>query len=281
MSDDGTFRVITADTTAAVRGALDAQARTGALSGAGARVASTLSDLITATILLRETMAPDLRVQGILQGSGQKGRMVADSHPDGSTRGLVMLSKGASDLPLAAGHLQMMRTLYNGKTQQGIVEIPSAGGVSGALMEYLQSSEQIVATAVVASHFEGGELKAAGGYIVQLLPEASDKAPLAVMAERLADFQPLDTLLAEGKASPRLLLEELLYAMPYTVVGEGQVHFSCGCSQARVAMSLASLPRKDIEEFIAEGKRLDIMCDYCGQEYEVSPEQLRGLASSN
>jgi molecular chaperone Hsp33 len=281
ITEDGAFRVITARTRATVRGAVGAQRATGAIDPGrvAPAVVRTFADMVTATILLRETMAPEQRVQGILQGRDGKGRMVVDSHPDGSTRGLLQLGKGAS-VVLGGGRLQMMRTLFSGQLHQGIVEVPDQGGVSGALMQYLQTSEQVVSMCAVGCVLDGHDVREAGGYLVQLLPEVGE-APLAIMTERLRDFQDIEPLLRNGTAEPKALLDELLFRMPYGVVGDATVRFECGCSATRVTASLATLPREDIESFLADGKVLEITCDYCGREYAIAPEQLRGLVARN
>jgi len=274
LTDDGAFRVITVRTTDTVRGAVAAQG----LRGGAVRV---FADLLTGTTLVRETMSPDLRVQGIVQSSDTKSRMVVDSHPDGATRGLVQVPPGLTAMPLAGGGLiQMMRTLHNGALHQGVVSVPDEGTIASALMRYMQESEQVVSMVDVGCVQDGDEVRLAGGYIVQLLPEVGE-GPLMVMTERLKDFPRFETLLAEGRADPHALLDELLYAMPYSKVGEREVAFRCQCSPARVAASLASLPRQDIESFITAGDVLDIACDYCKREYKIAPEQLRGLLQPN
>src|SRR5918993_4288598 len=113
ITDDGAFRVIVARTTDTVQQVLQAQ-------GAQGNTGRHLGDLVTGSILFRETMAPNLRVQGILKGSGGSGSIVADSHPSGKTRGLVQLASGAQEVQLGAGAImQMMRTLPDGKINQG------------------------------------------------------------------------------------------------------------------------------------------------------------------
>jgi molecular chaperone Hsp33 len=112
--------------------------------------------------------------------------------------------------------------------------------------------------------------------MVQLLPEVVE-GPLMVMTERLKNFEDIVPLLARGAASPKKLLEETLYGMPYTQVGERTVHFGCRCSAERVAGSLASLPRSDIESLMEGGKTLEIECDYCRKHYEFTMDQLRAL----
>jgi molecular chaperone Hsp33 len=272
LTDDGAFRVITAVTTETVRGALAAQ-------GAEGEVGRTLGELITGAIIVREAMAPRLRVQAILKRAQGGGSMVADSHPDGTARGLLSFGGKAGATSSAAGELlQMMRTLPSGAIHQGVVKVPE-GGVSGALMAYMADSEQIATTIAVAAVFEGEALVAAGGYLVQLLPEV-ERGPLMIMTERLAELPNLADVLRAG-ATPDALLAELLYGMPFTRTEESPLSFGCNCSQLRVLSSLATLPRADIEDLIKDGEVLEINCDYCRTEYRIPPTQLRTLLTTS
>lgn len=274
ITDDGAFRVITARTTESVRAALAAQDARGS-------TARWFGDLVTGAVLFRETMAPNLRVQGILQGARKTGSMVVDSHPDGKVRGLVQRPPGNGEIAFGDGAiLQMMRTLPRGRFNTGQVEVPSSGGVSAALMNYMQTSEQVVSMIAVGTVFEGAEVKAAGGYIVQLLPEVAE-GPLMVMTERLRDYEVIDDVLRETGADPTRLLDEILHGMPFTRLAESAVGYGCQCSEVRLLASLATLPRHEIEEFVREGAALEISCDYCRREYRIAPEQLRGLLDAS
>jgi molecular chaperone Hsp33 len=271
---DGAFRVITALTTETVRGAAAVQSATGA-------TAQRLGELITGAILVREAMAPMLRVQAILKSSTGRGSLVADSHPDGTSRGLVNLGKGGSRVELGEGSLlQVMRTMPSGVLHQGVVEVPSSGGISHGLMAYMQESEQVVSMIAVTTLMRPDGLGASGGYIVQLLPEV-ERGPLMVMTERLKEFERLDDVLANEGASADTLLEELLHGMPFSRLEDSPLRFMCRCDELRVMATLASLPRSDIEEMVKDGKVLDIRCDYCGREYQVSPAQLKSLLTTS
>lgn len=271
ITDDGAFRVITARTTETVRGALQAQGATGP-------TARTFGDLITGAILFRETMAPELRVQGILRGSGGTGSLVADSHPSGMTRGLVQLKTGATGLELEDGAvIQMMRTLPNGRINQGVAEVPKEGGVSHALMTYMQTSEQVVSMIAVATVFdEQDKIVSAGGYMVQLLPEVG-RGPLMIMTERLRDYETIDAQLRDADFSPTWLLDQLLYGMPFTRLEESSVGYECWCDELRVMSALATLRRSDLEELLSTDEVLEISCEYCKHEYRIAPARLRGL----
>jgi molecular chaperone Hsp33 len=278
ITDDGAFRVVAIRSTDTVRGAIASQ-------GVHGETAKLFGELVTASILIRQTMAPDLRVQAILQGDDRASRMIADANPDASTRGLVQLSSGAKKAGrmnvTTGGLLQVARTLQNGSIHQGVVSVPASGSISGALMGYMQDSEQVVSVAAVGCVLDdAGEVRDAGGFVLQLLPEVGE-GPLAVMTERMRDFEKMDALFATGAAEPDALLREILYGMPYTQVGEDPLHFGCNCSQVRVAASLASLPKQEIRDMIADGRVLEIGCDYCGKQYQMAPEQLRGLLEAH
>ncbi len=274
ITDDGAFRVIVALTTATVRGTARAQR-------AGGAAAARLGELLTGAVLIREAMAPQLRVQAILK-EGSRGSMVADAHPDGTSRGLVSFGAatggdggGQGDAP-ARGLLQVMRTLPSGALHQGLVEVPAVGGVSGALMAYMQDSEQVVTYTAVSTVLTGDEVRVAGGYLVQLLPEV-ERGPLMVMTERLSDFPSMESLLGADGVAPAAILDELLFGMPFTRLSESPLAFGCHCSQVRLVASLATLPRTDVEELIRDGQVLEITCDYCRKEYRIPPAQLRPL----
>ena len=270
ITDDGAFRVITARTTQTVRGAIEAQGVTG-------QTARHFGDLLTGSILFRETMAPNLRVQGIIKGSNGSGSLIADSHPSGQTRGLVQLKGGAREIDLGQGAvLQLMRTLGSGRINQGVVEVPKDGGISHSFMSYMQTSEQVISMLAVGTLFDGDRVHSAGGYIVQLLPEVG-RGPLMVMTERLRDFESIDRQLGDSAFTPSWLLDELLYGMPFTRLEESSVRFECWCDELRVVSALASLSRDDLEHLLSSNEVLEIACEYCKRDFRIAPARLRGL----
>jgi molecular chaperone Hsp33 len=273
MTDDGGFRVVTVKTTETVRGALSAQGATG-------EAARHFGDLLTGVVLLRQTMAPQLRVQGILKGKGRGGTLVADSHPSGLTRGLVTAPRDGEPMNLGPGSLlRLLRTLHDGSLQQGVVEVPE-GGVGPALMTYLQVSEQLSTMVALGTVLGDEGVVAAGGYVVQILPEAA-RGPLMIMTERLAEFRAIDGRLVEQGFSPASFMQDLLYGMPFTPLGATTVRFGCWCDHLSVVAALSTLPRGEIQSMIDEGNVLEIRCDYCTTDYRVSPGELRGLLDAS
>lgn len=268
ITEDGSFRVIAATTTETVRGVLEAQRAEGA-------TARHLADLVSGTILLRETMAPNLRLQALLQGSG--GTLAVDAHPDGRTRGLVGV-EGGREFDLAnGGALRVMRSLPSGRVHEGVVAVTAGSTVSQALMTYMQQSEQVLSTLGVASAGDPSGALASAGYVVQLMPEV-DRGALFVMTARLEDLD-LRALVAGG-LSARSLLDELLFGMEHTQLQHSSLSFGCTCSHARVVASMATLGRDEITDVIVKGETLDVECDYCRRAYRVDPAELVPLLSS-
>jgi molecular chaperone Hsp33 len=269
MTNDGAFRAIVVRTTDTVQELLRVQQASGS-------VAEHLGELATGAVLVRETMAPDYRLQALLRTPNKRTRLVADSHPDGGTRGLVSRADGDQQLSLDGGMLEIVRTLFSGELHRGVVEVPQGGGMSEALMAYLQTSEQVASMVSVACVLEGSRVVAAGGYLVQLLPEVG-RGPLAIMAERLRDFTSIGPLLARSNADPHPLLDELLYGMEFTRLDERPLSWKCRCDTVRVMSSLATLSKTDLNELISAGRTIELSCDFCGHNYNVSPSQLVGL----
>ncbi|MBW2508819.1 MAG: Hsp33 family molecular chaperone HslO [Deltaproteobacteria bacterium] len=276
MTNDGAFRIVAARTTDTVRRVIAAQELSGEL-------ANDMADLLTAAVLYRETMAPSLRVQCIVRFAERAGQMVADSHPDGWSRGLVQRPSpdGPPDIRQTPATLEMMRTLPNSELHRGVVEVPETGNLSEAFMRYMQLSEQIVSMISLCSDVEG-QTPVAGGYVVQLLPEAAEAdAAMAVMTERLERFVDIRDQLRASDASPARLIEQIFEGMPFTWLHESGVRFGCQCSQIRVMTTLSLLDRAEIQELVDEGEPLDVGCDYCGASYTVEVAHLHGLLTAS
>ena len=276
MTNDGAFRIVAVRTTDTARNVIAAQK----LSG---RPAEDMADLVTAAVLYRETMAPSLRVQCIVRFADGAGQLVADSHPDGWSRGLLQSASpdAPPDIRETPATLEMMRTLPNTDLHRGIVEVPDSGNLSEAFMRYMQLSEQIVSMISLGSAL-GGDQPAAGGYLVQLLPEAAEaEAAVETMTKRLENFVEIRDRLRATNGSPARLIEQIFEGMPFTWLHQSDIRFGCQCSQLRVMTTLSLLDRSEIQDLVDEGEPLSVGCDYCGASYTVEIAQLQGLLSAS
>jgi molecular chaperone Hsp33 len=283
MTLDGSFRLITVRTTDLVREVIRLQG----LSGAGARM---LGDLVTASVLIRETMAPDFRVQAVVSRPGFAS-LVADSHPAprgvGGTVGA--LTRGLSThgeetpWPTSLGPdsvLKVVRSLPRNELHQSIVAAEGQN-LCEAVMSYLQGSEQILAMAGLTTLVDGDRVIASGGYLLQLLPDCHHQL-LAVMTERLAhDFRDLAPLLAAHDDLTAFLTAEIFHGMPATELARSALRHGCDCDEARMLSAVATLGRAEVTQIVATQEVLDLDCEYCHTHYRIGPEQLRPLLMAN
>ena len=271
MTSDGAFRVIAAITTDT---AIEA-ARAQGLSGSDAL---RLAELITGAVLLRETTSPGRRVQ-ILVRDRHGHVLVADALPDGSNRGIVNPGSESARAPNGDTTLQVSYTMANGALHQGVVAVPEGSDLSTALMRYMQQSEQWVSVIAVTALGDGGHgVAAAGGYVVQLLPEA-ERPALYAMTQHLDALDSLPQLLAEPETTSRELISRLLDGFEHAELADSPLRFGCTCSEERVLRGLASVGAEDVRSMIESEVPLEVRCDACGRRYMIDPDHLRAFVT--
>ncbi|MCC6781736.1 MAG: Hsp33 family molecular chaperone HslO [Planctomycetes bacterium] len=272
MTDDGAFRVLALRATDTVRALLDAQAVRGP-------TAWTLADLACAAVLVRETMAPGNRVQALYTDPGG-GRLVADAHPEGLTRGLAQVGDDVLGAFVRAGGIfEVVRVMRPGKGHHGVIETHDDDSVAEALARYFLQSEQVTTMLRLGCVFEEDRVVAAGGFVVQLLPELTEP-PLARMRARIDALGSIESLLVATDADPSQLLGSLVEGEIHTQLADSTVRFGCVCSQERVVASLATLGEDDLRDLLARGEELGVTCDYCRKRWVAGPDDYRRLLGS-
>ncbi len=273
MTDDGAFRVIAVRMTDTVAEAIRVQSATGT-------DAILFGELMVANVLTRETMSPAHRTQASIR-DGYGGQLFVDSHPGGLTRGVRTPPNAGEHLKVDKGSLlKCVRVLYSGELHESITAMPDTGDVSEAFMGYMQISEQVASFIRVSCVMEAGQVRACGGFIVQLLPDVT-REPLDILTGRLEGIGDFGVDLRAVDSDPEVLLESLLDEFDYTVLDTADVHFGCLCDATRLLGAVAALGREDVEEIVRRGEPLQISCDYCNAVYEMSPHQLRGLLEAS
>jgi molecular chaperone Hsp33 len=114
-----------------------------------------------------------------------------------------------------------------------------------------------------------------GGYVVQLLPEATREV-IDAMTEHLAKLEPIDRLL-EGRGKTAAELAAVVFeGFEHAELASSALRFGCTCSELRVMMSILTLPEADISSML-EGEALQVRCDACGASYVIEPEAVRAF----
>ena len=273
---EGRIRAIAATTTAMVE---EARRRHDCFPTATAA----LGRALTAVALLAATMKDEESVILRISGDGPLGGIIAESDSAGRVRGFVRQphvhlepnALGKLDVAGAVGrgYLHVTRDMGLKDMYTGTSEIVS-GEIAEDITYYLSTSEQTpsaVALGVLVN--PDGSVRAAGGYLLQMLPGTGDDE-----GERLEqNLQALGavTKAIDAGAGADALLDAALAGLEHHVLGRQAVHFQCRCSQERAVEIIASLGRDQVSELLQEDHGAEMTCQFCRSVYHLSEDDLR------
>ncbi len=118
-------------------------------------------------------------------------------------------------------------------------------------------------------------VKQAGGFILQLLPGASEEI-IGGLEKKLGEITSITDLLDQGD-TPEMILEHILGEFGLDLMEQVPTQFYCNCDKARVEKALISIGRKELQEMIDEGKSIEVNCHFCNKNYEFTIEDLESL----
>ncbi|MBE5977141.1 Hsp33 family molecular chaperone HslO [Lacrimispora xylanisolvens] len=150
------------------------------------------------------------------------------------------------------------------------------GEIAEDLTYYYANSEQTpssVALGVLMN--KDNTVKQAGGFIIQLLPGATEEM-IELLEKRLGEIHSVTSLLEEGK-TPEMILTYILGGLGLEIMEQTPVQFTCNCDKQRVEKALISIGRKELEEMIEDGKSIEVNCHFCNKHYEFTVEDLSEL----
>ena len=220
-----------------------------------------------------------------INGGGPIGSIVAVSDSNGNVRGYV--GDASVDLPLRQdgklnvgaavgrdGMLTVSRDIGLREPYVGSTELVS-GEIAEDVTSYLLESEQVPSACALGVLVDTDlSVKAAGGFIVQLMPGA-DTALIDTLEENIFMMDQLTTILDEDGAEE--LFRQVLKGLEYHIVGEAPVEYRCYCSRERVREALLCIDSADIEDMCREGKDISVSCQFCDSVYSFTPDELKNL----
>lgn len=221
-----------------------------------------------------------------IKGGGPLGTLLAVSDAEGNVRGYVqnpgitLLEKYAGKLDVGAavgtdGMLTIIRDLQMKEPYVGSVALVS-GEIGDDVTAYFAQSEQ-TPTACALGVLVGRDqtVSVAGGYLIQLLPDAPD-ALIDRLEAGIRAAGAVTPMLSEG-LTPEAMLRRVLDGFELEFLENTPVRYRCYCSRERVTSTLIAIGRKDLEEIVAEGKPINLECQFCDQVYTFTPEEISDL----
>lgn len=218
-----------------------------------------------------------------INGGGPIGSVVAVSDSEGYVRGYV--SDPSVDLPLRSdgklnvgaavgkdGMFTVSRDIGLKEPYIGSTELVS-GEIAEDLTSYLLESEQVPSACALGVLVDTDRtIKAAGGFIVQLMPGASEEL-IGKLEDNIFMMDQLTTILDEDGAEA--VFGQVLKGLEHHIVGEVPVGYRCYCSRERVGEALRCIDRAELEEMIASGSDCEVSCQFCDKKYVFTPEDLK------
>ena len=138
------------------------------------------------------------------------------------------------------------------------------GEIAEDLTYYYATSEQTpssVALGVLMN--KDNTVKQAGGFIIQLMPGASEDI-IENLEAKLKELPSVTTMLDEG-LTPEMILERLLGDLGLEIMDKLDTRFFCNCDKSRVEKALISIGRKELQSMIDDGKSVEINCHFCNR----------------
>jgi len=145
---------------------------------------------------------------------------------------------------------------------------------------YLAESEQRSCALAAATAVTGILCQAAGGYLIEQLPDVTDEeiqqveSNLAKLVEKDGGDQLPTNLLLSG-TSPLELAEMILEGLDMQPLQELTPALTCACTEDRLLRALRLLPADEVEELLEKQEQLEARCQFCGKVYQMGPDEVR------
>lgn len=177
------------------------------------------------------------------------------------------------------GVLTVIKDMGLKEPYAGQVELQT-GEIAEDLTYYFATSEQVpscVGLGVLMNQ-EDATVKQAGGFIVQLMPFASDEV-IEKLEENIKNIDSVTKMLDTGM-TPEQILEKLLDGLDPEFTDKTPVRFHCNCDRARIEKALISIGKDELQSMIDDGEPITMNCHFCNTDYTFTIDELKKIKGS-
>ena len=248
-----------------------------------------LGRLLTAAAMMGAMLKGDKDLVTLqMTGSGPIGRVLAVSGPDCKVKGYVgngnvdleLNSAGKLDVGSAIGTDGFLTVITDlGLKEPYIGKIPLVTGeVGDDLVQYFAVSEQVPSVVGLGVLIDKDlSVKNSGGFIVQVMPGATDEA-IDRLEENLKNITSVTTMLEAG-----MNIEEIIgvamNGFDFHFTDKTDVSYSCNCSRERVRRVLSSVGESELRAIIEEDGKAEMCCHFCPEKYMFDKDELEQILS--
>ena len=290
------FRVYCTVTTDLVQQAADIH-RTTPLASAG------LGRVLTAAGLMGIMMKdPGDKLTIYFKGDGPAKQILATAYGTGSVKGYIanpdvdlpLTDKGKLDVggSLGVGELTVIKDLGLKEPYVGTIALVS-GEIADDLTAYFFISEQQNSSVALGVKVERDlSIGAAGGMIIQMLPDAEEGA-VDALEKMIAGMDPMTTVISRvlensgGMTESGIVaavLQDIFADVPeeygIQVLEERDINWDCDCSRERLEQVLTTIGRRDLAEIIETDGKAELQCQFCLKKYNFDKEELLDILNN-
>lgn len=276
-AEEGQVRIIAATTTELVSEATE-------IHSCSATAAAALGRMVTAGSLMGAMLKSDkdtLTLQ--ISGGGEAKGVVVTAYAEGKVKGYIgnprvdlpANAKGKLDVGGAIGvngNLLVIRDM--GLKEPYVGQVPIYSGEIGEDLAYYYTVSEQTPTAVGLGVLVDTDLsiKAAGGFIIQMMPGASELVA-DLITYRLQEMPHITELMTKGM-NIKEIVEYIFENMQLNFIGEHTPRYVCDCSREKVEKALISIGEKELAEIYEEGKAEELTCHFCNKNYKFTNKDI-------
>lgn len=279
LAFDGTVRVYAANTTEMVKEAQQ-------IHDSWATASAAFGRTLTATMMMGATLKGDDKITAKIEADGPMGAIVVDATAHGAVRGYVknphvhfdLNEKGKLDVARAVGQNGMLSIVKDlGMRDNFTGQVPlMSGEIGDDFTYYYAKSEQIPSSVGVGVLVNPDHtILAAGGFMVQILPDASEET-IAYLEQQLQSIIPVSKMI-ERDFTPEQIVETLVGSDAFNIIDRMSVAYECGCSKDKFARAIMGLGKDEIQSMIEEEGDIETTCHFCNRTYDFSKDELENM----
>lgn len=279
ITSDGCVTAMAVDTTDIVNTAQE-------LHQTSAVVSAALGRLLTAASMMGNMLKSEGNTITLrISGDGPVGSLIAVSDSDGNVRGyptnpvveIPLNAKGKLDVSgaIGKGNLYVLKDLGMKDPYNGVIPLVS-GEIAEDITAYYAMSEQIPTVCALGVLVNPDlSIRAAGGFIIQLLP-AADEEIISKLEKGIEGLPPITTMIDSGMSLEQIV-DKALSGFQTEKLYEMEVGYRCNCSKERVIKALVSIGRDDLKQLAEEQDITEVSCHFCNNKYKFTSKELLDL----
>ena len=222
-----------------------------------------------------------------IKGNGPLGGIVAVANAQGNTKAYPLnpevdlpIREKDQKLDVAAalgtiGKLTVIKDLGLKEPYIGQTDLISGEIAEDITAYYAYSEQQPSAVALGVLVAPDQSIRAAGGFIVQLMPDCTNEE-IDCLEKNLAKISSVSHLIDEGRSLEEIV-EMVLEGLGAIINDSVEVHFLCDCSRERMESALISIGLEELEDILEKDRQTEIQCHFCNTKYHFDEKELKKL----